>query len=189
MSQTDRCGVWAVPHLPVVLCRPYRRATGLFAGLLLCLTSSVMAAPPDFSFPDLTGEPHPMSEYIGQGKWTVVNILGPGCSSCQKDLPQLVRFHEEHHRSDATVLGIALDYPSFGDADPTEVAALVDDYLVNFPVLLGKRWKIEQFGGGPLVGMPTTYVFQPEGDLVGVKVGAITTETIENFISNYSSGN
>jgi thiol-disulfide isomerase/thioredoxin len=96
---------------------PPTHLAGLLAGLLLSVASVVMATRPEFSFPDLDGEFHTLSEYVGQGKWTIVNILAAGCAPCQTELPVLVRFHEEHRRSDATVLGIALDYPGFRDAD------------------------------------------------------------------------
>jgi thiol-disulfide isomerase/thioredoxin len=162
-----------------------RRSAVLLASLLLSVTGVVIAAIPQFSFPDLTGDPHSIDEYVGHGKWTIVNVLGTGCSSCLVELPELVRFQEEHHDSDATVLGLALDYPSFGDADVVDVMALVDSYEINFPVLLGKKRKIERLGGGPLAGMPTTYIFHPGGELVAVQVGAITAARIESFISNY----
>jgi len=169
---------------------PFSRLPNHLAGLLACVllgvASPVIAAQPDLDFPDLNGKQHSMSEYVGQGKWTVVNILGSGCSSCLEELPELVRFHEEHHRSDATVLGIALDYPSFNDAEPTEVAALVVDFQITFPVLLGTKRGIGQLGAGTLSAMPTTYVFHPEGELVAVQVGSITAEAIENFISTFN---
>ena len=158
---------------------------GLIAVLAIILLSqplSLVAAPPDLSLADLDGKPHVLSEYIGKGKWTIVNIWGPRCPPCQEELPELVSFHDEHHQTDATVLGIALDYPSFGSAKVEEVAAFTEDYLVDFPVLLGNAETFAQFGAGPLQGMPTSLVYTPDGELVAVQLGTVTQDIIEKFI-------
>jgi thiol-disulfide isomerase/thioredoxin len=162
----------------------------LIAGLAIILLGqplALLAGPPDFSLPDPEGKSHALSEYIGKGKWTIVNIWGPRCPPCQEELPELVRFHDEHHETDATVLGIALDYPSFGDAKAEEVASFADEYLVSYPVLLGNADIFEKFGAGPLLAMPTSLAYTPDGELVAVQVGMITRKIIEKFIRDYSS--
>jgi len=164
----------------------------LVAGMAIILLGqplALLAGSPDLSLPDLDGKPHALSEYIGKGKWTIVNVWGPRCPPCQEELPELVRFHDEHYKTDATVLGIALDYPSFGAADPDEVRTFADAYLVSFPILLGNDVMFDKFNAGPLLGMPTTLAYNPEGELVGVQVGAVTRKIIEDFIRKNSSGN
>jgi thiol-disulfide isomerase/thioredoxin len=158
--------------------------TGLVI-ILLGLPLALMAKPPNLSLPDLEGTSHSLSEYVGKGKWTIVNIWGPRCPPCQEELPELVHFHDEHYKIDATVLGIALDYPSFGDAKVAEVADFVDAYLVEYPILLGNAEIVGKLGGGRIQAMPTTLAYTPEGELVAVQVGMITQEIIENFISDY----
>ena len=156
--------------------------------VLLHLPVSI-AGPPDIALTDLAGRTHALSEYIGKGKWTIVNIWGPRCPPCQEELPELVRFHDQHKDTDATVLGIALDYPSFRKPDAEEVAAFADEYLVSYPLLLADADMIEAFGTGPLAGMPTTFAYTPEGELVAVQTGMITQEIIEDFIRGYSPQN
>lgn len=158
------------------------------SALLLFSLPALVAGPPDISLPDLAGKPHPLSEYIGKGKWTFVNIWGPRCPPCQEELPELVQFHDDHKDTDAIVLGIALDYPSFGKPDAEEVAAFVEDYLVGYPVLLGYPDMMEAFEAGPLAGMPTTLAYTPKGELVAVQTGMITREIIENFMRDYLQG-
>lgn len=160
-------------------------------GLLLVLSlvlfrwSVSVAGAPDIALQDLKGQPHPLSEYIGKGKWTIVNVWGPRCPPCQEELPELVRFHDDHKDTDAIVLGIALDYPSFGKPEAEEVAAFAEEYLVGYPLLLADADMIEAFGAGPLPGMPTTFVYTPEGELVAMQTGMITQEIIEAFIRDY----
>jgi thiol-disulfide isomerase/thioredoxin len=155
------------------------------SALLLFSLPALVAGPPDISLPDPAGKPHPLSEYIGKGKWTFVNIWGPRCPPCQEELPELVQFHDDHKDTDAIVLGIALDYPSFGKPDTEEVAAFVEDYLVGYPVLLGYPEMMEAFEAGPLAGMPATLAYTPKGELVAVQTGMITREIIEKFMRDY----
>jgi len=174
----------AVQLLPVLVLR--KLIIALFI-LMSVLSQNVISAPPVISLPGMDGAVHLLSEYIGKGRWTIVNIWGPRCPPCQEELPDLVRFHDEHKDTDATVLGIALDFPSFGDANISEVADFVDKYLIEYPVLLGNAEMLGELGGGPINAMPTSFAYTPEGELVAVQVGVINQKIIEKFISDYAA--
>ena len=143
----------------------------------------------DIHLQGLDGRQHALSECLGKGKWTLVNIWGPTCPPCKEEIPELVLFHEEHMDNDARVLGIAIDFPSFGYAKKKAVEKFVDDYLVEFPILLSDSSISSKLGAGVLEGLPTTLVFTPDGRLVAKQVGAITREIIENFINSYEARN
>lgn len=160
--------------------------TAALAWLLVC-SQSIEAAAPDVTLEGLNGKQHKLSEYIGNGKWTAVNIWGTKCPPCREEMPELVLFHDAHMDKDATILGIAIDFPSYGYAKKEAVAEFVDDYLVGFPVLLSDSSITERIGAGRLEGLPSTYMFTPEGELVGYQVGTITGEIIENYIKKYES--
>lgn len=125
---------------------------------------------------------HTISEYIGHGKWVVLNIWGTRCPPCLEEVPELVRFHDEHKDTDAIVLGIAIDFPSFGYANKKEVIAFAEDYLIDFPILLSDASITEKTGLGRLEGLPTTYLFNPDGQVVGMQVGGISKKVLEDFI-------
>jgi thiol-disulfide isomerase/thioredoxin len=148
---------------------------------------AAMAA--DIQLQGLDGKKHALDEYLGKGKWTLVNIWGPDCPPCKEEMPELVLFHEEHKDINARVLGIAIDFPSFGYARKPAVEKFVDDYLVDFPILLSDSSISHKLGAGTLEGLPTTFMFSPDGRLVAKQVGAITREIIENFINGYEERN
>jgi len=125
---------------------------------------------------------HKLSEYIGQGKWVVLNIWGTRCPPCREEMPELVHFHDEHKDSDAIVVGIAIDFPSYGYANKQEVINFSEDYLIDFPLLLSDSSITEKLGLGRLEALPSTYLFNPEGKVVGMQVGSITQKIIEDFI-------
>jgi thiol-disulfide isomerase/thioredoxin len=150
-----------------------------------CLWPHLALATPDVVLEGLDGKRHNLGEYIGQGKWTAVNIWGVGCPPCLEEMPELIHFHDQHKNSKAIVVGVAIDFPSYGYANKEEVKAFVAEYLVDFPVLLSDAGISEQIGVGILEGLPTTYLYTPDGEIVGMQVGAITGSILETFIANY----
>ena len=137
----------------------------------------------------IDGKRHLFSEYIGQGKWTVVNIWGPKCPPCREETPDLVQFYDTHHTSDATVVGIAIDFPSYGYAVKQEVADFAEDFMIDYPLLLSDSTITEKLGLGHLEGLPTTYIFTPEGEVIGVQVGAVTKKILEDFLLKHKKPN
>lgn len=154
-------------------------------GLILLYLISVTANASDFStiiLSDTKAQKHVLSDYIGHGKWVLVNIWGTDCPPCRDEMPELVRFHDQHQDTDAMVVGIAIDFPSYGYADRDEVIAFADDYLIDFPILLSDARITERMRLGRLQGLPTTFLFSPDGDVAAMQVGAITQEIVERFI-------
>lgn len=157
-----------------------------YLGLLLCLPLIWHSAyaTPDLLLEGLDGKHHNLNEYIGKGQWAVVNIWGVDCPPCRLEMPELVKFHINHKDSDATVLGIAIEFPSFGYANKAKVQTFVNDHEVKFPILLSDSDVTVNMGAGYLEGLPASYLYSPKGKLMGYEVGAITAEIIENFIKN-----
>ena len=60
--------------------------------------------------------------------------------------------------------------------------SFADDYLIDFPILLSDASITEKIGLGRLEGLPTTYLFNPKGDVVGMQVGGISQKILEDFI-------
>jgi thiol-disulfide isomerase/thioredoxin len=153
--------------------------------VLTCLWAPLALATPDVQLAGLDGDQHNLNQYIGRGKWTVLNIWGTRCPPCLEEIPELIHFHDDHKDTKAIVVGIAIDFPSYGYAKRNEVHEFVSEHLVDFPVLLSDASISEQIGVGILEGLPTTYLYTPQGDLVGMQVGGITRQILEAFIDRY----
>lgn len=143
----------------------------------------------DISLKSIDDSQHKLSEYIGQGKWVVLNIWGTKCPPCQEEVPELVKYHDVHKEDDSIVVSIAIDFPSYTYADKDEVAEFADDYLIDFPVLLSDGSITRRLGLGRLDGLPSSYVFDPDGKVVGMQIGGVTRSTLETFIDKQKQEN
>jgi len=152
--------------------------------LITVVMSSETYASLDSPIENIDGSQQKLSNYIGHGKWVVLNIWGTRCPPCREEMPELVNFHDEHKNNNAIVVGIAIDFPSYGYANKSEVIAFADDYLIDFPILLSDSSITEKIGLGRLTGLPTTYVFNPDGVVIGMQVGGITEKILNEFINN-----
>lgn len=157
----------------------------LFAAALFGAHTAAHAASPDVTLNDIHGGAHHFSEYIGRGKWTVLVVWGPRCPPCIEEMPELQAFHDAHQEKTAIVMGVAVDFPSFGAARRDEVAKFMDDYFIGFPVLLGDAEVFTRFGGALLEGVPTTVVYDRKGAIVVRHTGSVTRDMLERFIQKW----
>lgn len=143
------------------------------AGLLLALVAG-WAQAADFRVTDTTGKTHTLSGY--KGKWVLVNYWATWCPPCLDEIPDLIALHEKK-ANNLVVIGIALDY-----RNPKQVTDFAEGLMVNYPIVLGNRQLVSQIG--PVQGLPTTYLYNPEGKLVAQQVGAITRAAVEGYIAS-----
>ncbi|MCL5059720.1 MAG: TlpA family protein disulfide reductase [Candidatus Thermoplasmatota archaeon] len=143
------------------------------------------AAGTDVTLNDVHGKPHPFSEYIGRGQWTVLTVWGPRCPPCIEEMPELQKFHDANKDGKARVLGVAVDFPSFGPARRDEVAQFAGNYLIGFPLLLGSEDAFTRFGGADLLGVPTTVIYDPRGAIAARHTGSVSRDMLERFINKW----
>lgn len=143
--------------------------------LLLAPVPTVTAADKIvFSLPDTNGKVHTLAQYAG--KWVVVNYWATSCPPCIKEIPQLMKFHEQHKDHDAVVLGV--DYE---DIPLTWLKDFMDSMSMSYPVLRANpSQQVTPFG--VIAMLPTTFIISPAGDLVAHQAGAVTAANLEAFI-------
>ena len=145
----------------------------LLLAAVLLLTSG-MAFPAGFTLPDSLGKTHRLGDY--KGKWVLVNFWATWCLPCVKEIPEFNALYEAHKGKDLVVLGIAMDFEN-----PKEVIDYARKLSMSYPLILGDDKMIEQFDR--VVGLPTSYLYDPKGSLVLKKVGTLPVETIEQFLA------
>lgn len=140
---------------------------------LILLPALSFAGGISFSSVDMQGKTHQLSDY--KGKWVIVNYWATWCPPCLEEIPELVEFHEKHHKNDAVVLGV-----NFEEVDKDYLKTFVDEYFITYPILRADPSRTPPFGR--LMGLPTTFIVSPEGKLVDTRIGGVTRQWIENII-------
>ena len=143
---------------------------------LLLPTLATAAKPLDFTLTTLDGEQQQLADY--RGRWVIVNYWATWCPPCRKELPELDIFHENHHQTDAVVLGI-----NYEDISDDELREFIDKQFLSYPMFRQPDNQSTPFGR--LNGLPTTFVIDPDGVPVAVETGGITADMLEQFIRNY----
>ena len=143
---------------------------------LLIPATATATEPLDFPLTTLSGEQQQLSDY--RGRWVIVNYWATWCPPCRKEMPELDLFHENHHETDAVVLGI--NYEKISDE---ELRQFIDKQFLSFPMYRQPVNHATPFGR--LNGLPTTFVISPDGVPVAVETGGITADMLEHFIANY----
>jgi thiol-disulfide isomerase/thioredoxin len=143
------------------------------AGLLLALASSWVQAA-DFKLTDTNGKTHTLSGY--KGKWVLVNYWATWCPPCLEEIPDLIALHGDK-KNNLVVIGVAMDY-----RNAKQVTDFADGLLVDYPIVLGTPRVVSQIG--PVQGLPTTYLYNPEGKMVAQQVGLITRAAVESYIAS-----
>lgn len=126
-----------------------------------------------FTLVDSNGKTHTLSQY--KGKWVLVNFWATWCPPCLEEIPDLIALHE-NKKNNLVVLGIAMDYQ-----DPKTVLQFADQMMVSYPIILGNSKIAAQIGA--VTGLPTTYLYNPQGKMVAYNVGALTRQAVESYIS------
>ncbi|MES2637391.1 MAG: TlpA disulfide reductase family protein [Pseudomonadota bacterium] len=141
----------------------------------LNVNSSEQKVNKGFTLSDTAGKKHALAQY--KGKWVIVNYWATWCPPCLEEVPDLVALYDSRKNKDVMLLGVVFDYK-----DTSEVAEYVDDMLMSYPIVLGDDDVIKQIGSADV--MPTTYIYNPRGELVKTKRGLVTKAYLEDFIAN-----
>lgn len=147
------------------------RATVTFMAMLALVLAAAPAAAAKFTMTDSEGKTHTLADY--RGKWVIVNFWATWCPPCLEEIPDLVAISDA--REDVQVLGVAMGYQ-----DPQQVLQFAEGMFVDYPIVLGDEKTARQIG--KVVGMPTTFVYDPKGRLAQRYVGKVTREQLERVM-------
>jgi peroxiredoxin len=125
--------------------------------------SAEPAAAPDFTLPDLEGRPVQLREF--RGKLVLLNFWATWCAPCLHEMPSMERLYQTFKGTEFVLLAVSMDRQGAQAAKP-----YVENLQLTFPVLvdhtndIGRRYGVR--------GLPSTYLIDPDGQLLGAVVGA-----------------
>jgi len=118
---------------------------------------------PQFSLPSLDGRELTLNDY--QGKHLLVNFWATWCGPCKVEMPSLELLYRKFKKRNFAMIAVSNDI--FG-------AQVVEPYIraqeFTFPIGLDPKLKASnQFG---VISLPTTFLIDPQGKIIGVLNGA-----------------
>lgn len=152
---------------------PYKK--DLFARLRIQKFEEPVVAP-DFTLNDLKGNQVTLKDH--RGRIVFLNFWATWCPPCRREMPSMERLYKQLKDRDFTMLAV--------DMQESEklVKAFISEFSLSFPALLDLNGDISSLYG--IRGLPTTYIIDREGMIIGKAVGPIdwsSQESIQLFQS------
>lgn len=156
--------------------------------LLLGLTTALMAVNVqaqgakaiNFQFTDINGKTLKLSDF--KGKWVLVNFWAPWCPLCWVEVPTL---NELNKRKDFVVIGIGLDY----GPDENVVRETASRHNLDFHSVVAGGSRRNQESPfrqvGPVDFYPTSYIYDPNGEIVMFIPGQVRMNKVLAFMEAY----
>ena len=132
------------------------------AGIAYFSLSSAKAAP-DVTFTTLSGEKVSMQSL--RGKVVMVNFWATSCTTCIKEMPEMVKTYDKYKEKGLDFVAVAMSYDP-----PNYVLNYAQTRNLPFKVALDTQGEIaKSFDDVQLT--PTTYVIDKNGDIIKRYVG------------------
>ena len=147
----------------------------MILSLFLSISSAYAAVKmPPFSLPNVVnGATVNSADYTG--KTLLITFFATWCPPCMQEVPALIELHQQFSKGSFSVVGLSVDQ---GGADV--VAKLVEKRSINYPVLMADEITARNFGG--VVGIPTSFLVNKEGNVVKKYPGYVPHAVLENDI-------
>lgn len=107
------------------------------------------------------------------GKVILVNFWATWCAPCRKEIPDLIDLHAEYKDDGLMVVGIAVD-----EEGTDVVRPFAEQHSINYPIVIDTAQTLESHFDA-MYGLPTTYVVNPEGQIVRRVLGIFPVEEME----------
>jgi len=142
--------------------------------LLFAINSAAAAKMPSFVLSNaMDGAPVSSADY--DGKTLLITFFATWCPPCIQEIPTLMKLQQQFPNDVFSVVGLSVDE---GGADV--VAKLVKKRSINYPVLMADEATAQNFGG--VVGIPTTFLINKEGNVVKKYPGYVPHSILERDI-------
>lgn len=125
----------------------------------------------DFKLKDLSGKEVNLSDYYG--KLVFLNFWATWCPPCREEMPSMEKLYQRFKDEDFVMLAVDLR------ESQSTVKDFAREYKLNFPILLDLTGKIGDTYG--VRAIPTTYLIDRQGKLIGKAVGARDWASQEAF--------
>jgi thiol-disulfide isomerase/thioredoxin len=124
----------------------------------------------------LLGSPEPIQLYRNIGHPTLVLFWASWCLPCVAEVPQINYLHATYAAAGLNILAMNLDEKMTEEA----LKALVKRFEIIYPVAAPSPELVNDFH---VRAVPATFLYAPDGRLVGSWLGPTTAEAIEKYLT------
>lgn len=164
----------------LLLITPFHTSQALSFGEVIDSVKQLMPwheSTPELAFKLTDTKGNIFTEKNTRGKYLVINFWATWCSPCLKEIPAFVEFYKENSEH-VEILGL--------DFEPVNIELInefVERFSINYPLILYTHINDSEYTKfGEIVGMPTTLIYSPDGELLQTFMGEITIEDLKKYI-------
>jgi thiol-disulfide isomerase/thioredoxin len=131
---------------------------------------------PNFSLSSQNGKVIELAKL--KGKIVLLNFWATWCPPCRAEIPDFIDVYSTYKSKGFEIVGIALDEEGWD-----KVAPFMKEAKINYPIVLGSRDITQAYGG--IDGIPTTFIVDRDGNIVGQQVGILTKSALIKVLKKY----
>lgn len=116
----------------------------------------------DVEEPDVEGAMHKLSEFVGNGRWVLIDFWASWCPPCRAEMPNVVENYHKYHDKGFDIVGLSFDVKK-----EAWVKAIGDLEMPWTHLSDLKGWQSQ---AGQIYGIrsiPASFLINPEGVIVG----------------------
>jgi thiol-disulfide isomerase/thioredoxin len=127
---------------------------------------------PDFTLPQLDGQPLRLSSY--RGNVVLLDFWATWCVPCREEIPHFIELQDKYRAGGFEIIGISMD------DGPEPVRSFFQNFHMNYPVVMGNAKTGELYGG--VLGLPIAFLLDRNGRVYAKHIGATRPEIIEKEV-------
>lgn len=117
----------------------------------------------DLEETDVNGKMHKLSEYVGKGRWVLVDFWASWCGPCRAEMPNVVANYEKYHDKGFDIVGL-----SFDKSKDAWVRAISDLQMPWIHLSDLKGWQSVASSVYNIRSIPASLLIDPKGKIVAV---------------------
>jgi thiol-disulfide isomerase/thioredoxin len=138
------------------------------------LTDNQLATAEGKMFTDFEVDGHKLSDYVGKGKYMMVDFWASWCGPCKGEIPNIKNVYDKYHGDDFDVLSVAVWDKPEATVDTAKVYGINWNQIIN-----AQKVPTEIYG---IRGIPHIILFGPDGTILKRDLRG---EEIEKTVASY----